>query len=97
MNKPIEPKTDEHQVERRVTINGDGQTDFYSNHAGIQISPFDVKLQFGVFESVSEEAIEIRNTVGIYMSHKQLRLFYDLLSRNMERLAERAAEVDPES
>lgn len=78
--------------ERKVTFAGE-PTVYYANNAAIQVSNFDVRLQFGLIQDASEQAVNIKRIADVYMTHEHFNLMYDLITQYVESI--RPVKVEP--
>lgn len=74
-------------------INGEDFREGYANSVQIRWSVWDFFLVFGTFQQQTEEAVDIKNFQGIYLSPQQAKALLMLLGQNVANYEKAFGEI----
>jgi hypothetical protein len=91
--KKEEASSESRAVERKPPAS---EVPVYANDVWIQMSLWDLVMDFGVLMESSRERLRVQGLVRIAMSPQHAKVFAELLTRNIERYEKRFGPI-PES
>ncbi len=79
-------------------INGEDFREGYANSVQVRWSVWDFFLVFGTFQQQTEEAVDIRNFQGVYLSPQQAKALLMILGQNVASYEKAFGEItlDPQ-
>ncbi len=55
----------------------------YSNSVQVRVSVWDFQLAFGLMHQETPEAVNVENSVGVYLSPQQAKALWNVLGQNL--------------
>ena len=86
------------QPEIRITQRQDYRED-YANSVQIRMSVWDFLLSFGTMTQTTQEAVQIHNFQGVYLSPQQAKALWNVLGQNVAHYENTFGEIklDPKA
>ncbi len=90
--------TQQKQPEIRITQTAEYR-ESYANSVQIRMSVWDFLLSFGTMSQTTQEAVQIRNFQGVYLSPQQAKALWNVLGQNVNHYENTFGEIklDPKA
>jgi hypothetical protein len=96
--KTLDDQPQDDNVEAQAIVsteisNTEDWPSYYTNHAEIRISPWDVRLTLGEIKTIKEGRIRVKNLATVFMSPVHAKVFSDILAEKIVQYEEKVGPI----